>query len=89
MLDLRPEHTSGGSKAFNKDMQRHGIPTATKPSANWSAKAFMQKLGIPVVVKADGLAAGKGVVVAQAKSRPSTPLITYSAATVSVRDFRW
>ncbi|RMX04995.1 phosphoribosylamine--glycine ligase [Corticibacter populi] len=56
------------SKAFSKAfMQRHGIPTAafetfTDPVA---AKAFIHKLGAPIVVKADGLAAGKGVVVAE------------------------
>ncbi|MDO5693038.1 MAG: phosphoribosylamine--glycine ligase [Pseudomonadota bacterium] len=55
------------SKAFSKDfMQRHGIPTAayetfTDPAA---AHAYVDKLGAPIVVKADGLAAGKGVVVA-------------------------
>ena len=55
------------SKAFSKDfMKRHGIPTAayetfTDPVA---AHAFIDKIGAPIVVKADGLAAGKGVVVA-------------------------
>ncbi len=55
------------SKAFSKAfMQRHGIPTAafetfTDPVA---AHAFVDKLGAPIVIKADGLAAGKGVVVA-------------------------
>ena len=55
------------SKAFSKDfMKRHGIPTAaydtfTDPAA---AHAYVDKLGAPIVVKADGLAAGKGVVVA-------------------------
>lgn len=55
------------SKAFSKDfMQRHGIPTAafdtfTDPAA---AHAYVDKIGAPIVVKADGLAAGKGVVVA-------------------------
>ena len=55
------------SKAFSKAfMQRHGIPTATfetfsDPSA---AHAYIDKVGAPIVVKADGLAAGKGVVVA-------------------------
>jgi phosphoribosylamine--glycine ligase len=55
------------SKAFAKDfMKRHGIPTAayetfTDPAA---AHAYVDKLGAPIVVKADGLAAGKGVVVA-------------------------
>ncbi|SFE67147.1 phosphoribosylamine--glycine ligase [Paracidovorax wautersii] len=55
------------SKAFSKAfMKRHGIPTAeyeafTDPAA---AHAYVDRLGAPIVVKADGLAAGKGVVVA-------------------------
>lgn len=52
------------AKAF---MKRHGIPTAayetfTDPAA---AKDYITRQGAPIVVKADGLAAGKGVVVAQ------------------------
>lgn len=55
------------SKAFSKAfMRRHGIPTAdydtfTDPVA---AHEFVNRLGAPIVIKADGLAAGKGVVVA-------------------------
>ncbi|MCX7261627.1 MAG: phosphoribosylamine--glycine ligase [Burkholderiales bacterium] len=55
------------SKAFSKAfMKRHGIPTAiyetfTDPAL---AHAYIDKMGAPIVVKADGLAAGKGVVVA-------------------------
>lgn len=55
------------SKAFAKAfMQRHGIPTAAHetfadPAA---AHAYVDRVGAPIVVKADGLAAGKGVVVA-------------------------
>ena len=55
------------SKAFSKAfMQRHGIPTAgfetfTDPA---QAHAYVDRKGAPIVVKADGLAAGKGVVVA-------------------------
>jgi phosphoribosylamine---glycine ligase len=55
------------SKAFSKAfMQRHGIPTAeyqafTDPA---QAHAYVNAKGAPIVVKADGLAAGKGVVVA-------------------------
>jgi phosphoribosylamine--glycine ligase len=55
------------SKAFAKDfMQRHGIPTAAYASFTEAAAAhaFIDQMGAPIVVKADGLAAGKGVVVA-------------------------
>jgi phosphoribosylamine--glycine ligase len=56
------------SKAFSKDfMQRHGIPTALHMtfSDRAQARAFVTDRGAPIVVKADGLAAGKGVVVAR------------------------
>ncbi len=56
-----------GSKAFSKQFfERHGIPTAKFAIATSveEADAAIQKLGGRVVVKADGLAAGKGVVVA-------------------------
>jgi phosphoribosylamine---glycine ligase len=55
------------SKAFAKAfMQRHGIPTAAYDSFTdaAAAHAYIDRLGAPIVVKADGLAAGKGVVVA-------------------------
>ena len=55
------------SKAFSKSfMQRHGIPTAHFEvfSHAAAAHAYLDKMGAPIVVKADGLAAGKGVVVA-------------------------
>jgi len=55
------------SKAFSKAfMVRHRIPTATHGtfSDRASARAHVQAHGAPIVVKADGLAAGKGVVVA-------------------------
>ncbi len=57
-----------GSKAFAKDfMARHGIPTAAygKFTEVEPALAFLREQGAPIVVKADGLAAGKGVIVAQ------------------------
>ncbi|PTY35856.1 phosphoribosylamine--glycine ligase [Saccharospirillum sp. MSK14-1] len=57
-----------GSKAFTKDfLARHTIPTAfygVFTDAD-KAKAYVQEKGAPIVVKADGLAAGKGVIVAQ------------------------
>lgn len=57
-----------GSKAFCKDfMARHGIPTADYASFTDvdQAVAYINRMGAPIVVKADGLAAGKGVIVAQ------------------------
>ncbi|KAA5599245.1 phosphoribosylamine--glycine ligase [Blastochloris sulfoviridis] len=56
-----------GSKGFTKDLCRDaGIPTAAYASftALAPAKAYVRAKGAPIVVKADGLAAGKGVVVA-------------------------
>ena len=55
------------SKAFSKAfMRRHGIPTAEYATFSdpVAAHAYVDKMGAPTVVKADGLAAGKGVVVA-------------------------
>jgi len=55
------------SKAFSKAfMHRHGIPTAIYETFTDAAlaHAYIDKMGAPIVVKADGLAAGKGVVVA-------------------------
>ena len=57
------------SKAFSKAfMQRHGIPTAAFATFTdaIAAHAYVDEMGAPIVVKADGLAAGKGVVVAMA-----------------------
>ena len=60
------------SKAFSKDfMKRHGIPTADYETFTDSrpAHAYVDSKGAPIVVKADGLAAGKGVVVATTRGR--------------------
>ena len=57
-----------GSKAFAKDfMARHGIPTAAYGNFTDIDEAitFIRAHGAPIVVKADGLAAGKGVIIAQ------------------------
>ncbi|WP_409475895.1 phosphoribosylamine--glycine ligase [Stenotrophomonas sp. Y-13] len=68
-----------GSKAFAKDfLARHGIPTAfyavhTEVDA---ALAYLREKGAPIVIKADGLAAGKGVIVA----------MTLDEAEAAVRD---
>ena len=56
-----------GSKSFAKDfMNRHGLPTAKAAVFDAEAPAleYLKKNGAPIVVKADGLAAGKGVIVA-------------------------
>ncbi|MGF1888375.1 phosphoribosylamine--glycine ligase [Photobacterium profundum] len=56
-----------GSKAFTKDfLARHDIPTAEYQNFTEiePALAYLQEKGAPIVVKADGLAAGKGVIVA-------------------------
>jgi phosphoribosylamine--glycine ligase len=57
-----------GSKSFAKDfMSRHGIPTAAygKFTEVEPAIRFIREQGAPIVVKADGLAAGKGVIIAR------------------------
>ncbi len=68
-----------GSKAFTKDfLARHGIPTAAYGTFTEldSALAYVRTQGAPIVVKADGLAAGKGVIVA----------MTLDAAEAAVHD---
>lgn len=59
-----------GSKAFAKQfMMRHNIPTAAYREFNagnyQDGVAYLQNHGVPIVIKADGLAAGKGVVICQ------------------------
>ena len=68
-----------GSKSFTKALcKRHNIPTAEYERFTDADKAvaYIQKRGAPIVVKADGLAAGKGVVVAE----------TVEQAVAAVRD---
>ena len=66
-----------GSKGFTKDLcKANKIPTAAyerfKSAA--SAKDYVRKMGAPIVVKADGLAAGKGVVVAETVAEAETAI---------------
>ncbi len=66
-----------GSKAFTKELcERHAIPTAAfrRVAALDEALAALDGFSIPVVVKADGLAAGKGVTVAMALSEAEAAL---------------
>ncbi len=68
-----------GSKAFTKDfLARHKIPTAAYGNFTdvAAAEAYIKRVGAPIVVKADGLAAGKGVIIAQ----------TMNEAIAAVRD---
>ena len=61
-----------GSKAFTKDfLTRHHIPTAAYRSFNELQPAlnYIRERGAPIVVKADGLAAGKGVILAQTEEQ--------------------
>ncbi|MGX5175215.1 phosphoribosylamine--glycine ligase [Aliikangiella sp. IMCC44653] len=60
-----------GSKAFTKDfLARHKIPTAAYGNFTEikAAKDYVVKVGTPIVIKADGLAAGKGVIIAQTQA---------------------
>jgi phosphoribosylamine--glycine ligase len=76
------------SKAFAKDfMTRHGIPTARyrvcESAADAHAVVGRGELGLPVVIKADGLAAGKGVVVAATREEADAAI----AASMETRQF--
>ncbi|TIR63941.1 MAG: phosphoribosylamine--glycine ligase, partial [Mesorhizobium sp.] len=56
-----------GSKGFTKDLcAKFNIPTAAYGRFGdlAAAKAYVEKMGAPIVIKADGLAAGKGVTIA-------------------------
>ncbi|AYD45524.1 phosphoribosylamine--glycine ligase [Yersinia rochesterensis] len=64
-----------GSKAFTKDfLARHHIPTAFYQNFTEvePALAYVRKIGAPIVIKADGLAAGKGVIVAMTLEEAET-----------------
>lgn len=66
-----------GSKAFSKElMAKYNIPTAFFKICEdiETAKAYVEEKGAPIVVKADGLAAGKGVVVAMTKEEALTAI---------------
>ncbi len=72
------------SKVFAKEfMERHGIPTARSRSFEDSAEAlrYCQQLAYPLVIKADGLALGKGVIIAE-------DLSTAAAAIHDIMDLR-
>ena len=64
-----------GSKGYMKDLcARHNIPTAAygRFTDADAAKSFIAKRGVPIVVKADGLAAGKGVIICESLDQAYT-----------------
>jgi phosphoribosylamine--glycine ligase len=66
-----------GSKGFTKDLcARHLIPTAryARASDRLAAEAALEDFGLPVVIKADGLAAGKGVIIAESSAEAEAAL---------------
>jgi phosphoribosylamine--glycine ligase len=68
-----------GSKGFTKDLcARHKIPTAryARASDRAAAEAALEEFEAPVVIKADGLAAGKGVIIAETKDEALAALDT-------------
>jgi phosphoribosylamine--glycine ligase len=76
------------SKAFAKAfMARHGVPTArfrtTRSLDEAQSVVRSEEFGVPVVLKADGLAAGKGVVIAQSRDEAD------AALTAAMRDARF
>ena len=71
-----------GSKAFSKElMKKYGIPTAAYETFTDmdAALAYVEKQGAPIVVKCDGLALGKGVVVAQTAQEARDAVINMMA----------
>ena len=68
-----------GSKLFTKDfLARHNIPTAAYASFTEVEPAidYIRKVGTPIVIKADGLAAGKGVILAYSEAEAITAVNT-------------
>ena len=68
-----------GSKGFTKDLcARHSIPTAryARASDRLAAETALEDFGLPVVIKADGLAAGKGVIIAESAAEAAAALDT-------------
>ncbi|MGZ8337268.1 MAG: phosphoribosylamine--glycine ligase [Allosphingosinicella sp.] len=80
LLAFGPNRTPAqleGSKGFTKDLcARAGIPTAryARASDRLAAEAALEEFGFPVVIKADGLAAGKGVVIAMSADEAGAAL---------------
>ena len=79
-----------GSKGFTKDLCRdHGIPTAAYVRTESAAVALqaLDQFSIPVVVKADGLAAGKGVTVAMSRSEAEAAIRAAGDGPLVIEEF--
>lgn len=79
-----------GSKGFTKDLCRaNGIPTAdyVRVERASDAHAALQRFGLPVVIKADGLAAGKGVTVAGTRAEAEAAIAAAGDAPLVIEEF--
>ena len=79
-----------GSKGFTKDLCReHGIPTAdyVRVQGAHAARAELHRFGLPVVIKADGLAAGKGVTVATTREEAEAAVDAIGEAPLVIEEF--
>jgi phosphoribosylamine--glycine ligase len=79
-----------GSKGFTKDLcRKHNIPTAgyLRTQSVADARAAIDRFGIPVVIKADGLAAGKGVTVAMTRAEAEAAIIGAGDGPLVIEEF--
>ncbi|WP_155265466.1 phosphoribosylamine--glycine ligase [Sphingomonas segetis] len=79
-----------GSKGFTKDLCRaHGIPTASyvRVERMSDARAALGRFGLPVVIKADGLAAGKGVTVAMTRAEAEAAIDAEGDGPLVIEEF--
>jgi phosphoribosylamine--glycine ligase len=79
-----------GSKGFTKDLCRAtGIPTAeyVRAERTADARAALGRFGIPVVIKADGLAAGKGVTVAMSRAEAESAIDAAGDGPLVIEEF--
>ena len=79
-----------GSKGFTKDLcARHGIPTAAYVRVDTEAEALaaLDRFSIPVVIKADGLAAGKGVTVALSRDEAEAAIRSAGDGPMVIEEF--
>jgi len=79
-----------GSKGFTKDLcARHGIPTAAyvRTAAAQDALAALDRFALPVVIKADGLAAGKGVTIAMSRAEAAAAIEAAGDSPLVIEEF--